>query len=169
MMSTASKHPHRLTALVCALVALAVIVGAHVFEALGYPPCPLCLLQRWPYYLAIPLAIAIGAFQPALPRSVVLLGLGILAALFAWGLYLGIYQAGAEWRFWEGPASCSGADTAPTGGVGNLLDAINTTPVASCTDPALRILGLSLAGWNAVVMAGLIVVIGLGLLRGASK
>ena len=44
----------------------------------------------------------------------------------------------------------------PPADVGGLLDAIKTSTVVSCTDPRLRILGLSLAGWNAVVMAALI-------------
>ena len=35
-------------------MALATIVGAWIFEYLGYAPCELCLLQRWAYYAAIP-------------------------------------------------------------------------------------------------------------------
>ena len=47
----------RLAALLCATIALAVVLGALAFEHLGgYAPCPLCLEQRWPYYLGVPLA-----------------------------------------------------------------------------------------------------------------
>ena len=38
------------------IVALATIIGAWIFQFSGYDPCPLCLMQRWPYYAVIPLA-----------------------------------------------------------------------------------------------------------------
>jgi len=72
---------------------------------------------------------------------------------------IGVYQAGAEWGFWLGPRDCSAGNAATNpDDVGGLLDAIKTSTVVSCTNPRLRILGVSLAGWNAVTMAGLIAV-----------
>ena len=32
---------------------LALLVGAYVFQALGYAPCKLCLWQRWPHGAAV--------------------------------------------------------------------------------------------------------------------
>jgi disulfide bond formation protein DsbB len=151
-------RPGRAAALTAGLVALVVIGTALVLEhGFGYAPCPLCLEQRWPYYIGVPAALAL-AFIP-LPRWALIGGLLGLAALFAFGLYLGIYQAGAEWRFWLGPSDCSAGNASSPVGPGGLLDAIATSTVVSCTDPSLRILGLSLAGWNAIVMAALIVVV----------
>jgi disulfide bond formation protein DsbB len=153
----ALASPTRAAALAIGLIALVVIATALLLEhAFGYAPCPLCLEQRWPYYLGIPAALAIAALP--LPRTLRAASLLALAALFAWGLWLGIYHAGAEWRFWQGPADCStaGGASPPAGDVGGLIGAIETSRVVSCTDPSLRILGVSLAGWNAVVMALLI-------------
>ncbi len=136
----------RRAALVIFLVALATIAGAWIFEAYGYAPCPLCLKQRWAYYVAIPVALVIalmaGEGVPYVRRGLILLGLiWIGSAIF------GAYHAGVEWKFWPGPTSCSGGL-----GDGGLLPDLTKT-VVSCEDAALRILGLSLAGWNAVISA----------------
>ena len=148
----------RVAALFAGALAFAVIAMALVLEhGFGYAPCPLCLEQRWPYYLGVPLAALLAVAGDRLPKTVLALGLVVLAGLFAWGLSIGAYQAGAEWGWWLGPRDCSTGNVgANPAGVGGLLDAINQSTVVSCTDPRLRILGLSLAGWNAVVMAGLI-------------
>ena len=153
-----SHAPGRSAALSIAVIAFTVIAAALILEhAFGYAPCPLCLEQRWPYYIAIPVALLVAALP--LPSPLRVAALAGLALLFAWGLYLGVYQAGAEWRFWQGPDDCSaGAGAAPApGDVGGLIGAIESSEVVSCTDPSLRILGVSLAGWNGVVMAALIV------------
>ena len=157
-MAAIALSPGRLAALFAALVAFVVIAAALVLQyGYGYAPCPLCLEQRWPYYLGVPLALLLFVGGTTLPPRALALGLLVLAALFAWGFYLGVYQAGAEWGFWLGPRDCSAGNVgAPPADVGGLLDAIKSSTVVSCTDPRLRILGLSLAGWNAVVMAGLI-------------
>ncbi len=63
------------------------------------------------------------------------------------------YHAGAEWKFWPGPSTCAAA-----GGLnaGDLLDALNK-PIhpPSCEDAAWRMFGISMAGYNAVISAGL--------------
>jgi disulfide bond formation protein DsbB len=150
-------QPVRAAALSASLIAALILALAYVFQyGFGYEPCPLCLKQRWPYYLGIPLGLLIGLLAPSLPRLVSALALVCLAAIFAYGLYLGVYQAGAEWAFWPGPADCAAGNTGETpAGVGGLLGAIATSKVVSCTDPSFRFLGLSFAGWNAVVMAAL--------------
>jgi disulfide bond formation protein DsbB len=159
--------PGRAAALIAGLLALAVIAAALVLQyGFGYAPCPLCLTQRWPYYLGVPLALILALIGGRLPRSVLALGLLVLAGLFAWGLTVGVYQAGAEWQFWLGPSDCSAGNSSTNpADVGGLLDAIRSSTVVSCTDPRLRILGLSLAGWNALVMAALILVVLQGLVR----
>lgn len=153
-----ARHPVRSAAMLAALAAALVLGAAYVFQyGFGYEPCPLCLKQRWPYYLAIPVAALLALAAERLPRAAAIAGLVLLAGLFAWGLALGIYQAGAEWAFWPGPSDCAGGNSATTpGDVGGLLGAISDSKVVSCTDPSFRFLGLSFAGWNAVVMAGLL-------------
>jgi disulfide bond formation protein DsbB len=133
---------------------LAAIAGAWGFQLIGgYAPCKLCLEQRLPYYIGLPLiAVAIILMirdtQIALTRTLLLLG----GLAFVIGLGLGIYHAGVEWHYWLGPADCGGG-VATTGKAGDLLAQIGHTKVVSCTDAALRVAGLSFAGWNAIVSA----------------
>ena len=80
-----------------------------------------------------------------------------------WSLFLGIRHSGVEWGWWAGPTDC-GAVSGPadTGGKG-VLDAIDAFVPPSCDTAALRVLGLSFAGWNAVASVILAVIA----LRGA--
>jgi disulfide bond formation protein DsbB len=66
------------------------------------------------------------------------------------GAGMGVYHAGVEWHFWAGPATCSTSAGAMTQNAGDLLKELNTITGPSCTDAALRVLGLSFAGWNVI-------------------
>jgi disulfide bond formation protein DsbB len=148
------------TALVAGLVAAALaatLAGAWIFEWAGYAPCPLCLQQRWPYYLGIPLAAAVAvAAALRAPREAVGWGLVLLGALLAGSALFGAYHAGVEWGWWPGPTDCAGTGT--TGGLsaGTLLQQMQRARVVLCDEVAIRIFGLSLAGWNALISAGLL-------------
>jgi disulfide bond formation protein DsbB len=141
-------------ALVFLVIAVSSIAGAFIFEAMGYAPCELCLKERIPYYAAIPLAGLALLFSARGSRRLLhaaFFGLGII---FAASAIAGAYHAGIEWGFWPGPKECSGPlDHARS--VDDFLRQLQSVKVARCDAPALRILGLSLAGWNAVVSAGL--------------
>jgi disulfide bond formation protein DsbB len=144
-------------ALMFLALAAATILGALGFEHIGgYQPCALCLMQRTPYYLGIPLAVvALAALSMKAPRLLVLVLFAGLAALAIYNAGLGAYHSGVEWRFWDGPASCSG--TGDVGG-GNILGRLQTETAPSCTDAVWRFAGLSFAGWNVIVslvLAGL--------------
>jgi len=58
----------------------ALLAGALFFQALGFAPCELCILQRWPHAAAAALAVAIAA----LGFKRVLAVLGLIAALLLW-------------------------------------------------------------------------------------
>lgn len=147
---------HARTALLIALAAAIVLAIAWSFQlAGGYTPCKLCLEQREGYYIAIPLlalaALAVARKWPAcVPR-----GLLVLAGLmFAMSVVTGVYQAGAEWNFWLGPNDC-GSGSLPGASTGSLLDDMNATTIIFCDEAALRVFGLSFAGWNVVAAGGL--------------
>ena len=150
------------------LFGMAATVGIALgFEHIGgYIPCKLCLEQRWPYYVGVPLmavaAISSHFHWPAwMTRGLLLLG----ALVMLYSLYLGVFHSGVEWGWWAGPADCGAVATqADTGGAG-VLDAINTIIPPSCDKAALRVLGLSFAGWNALVSFALMLVA----FRGAAK
>ena len=142
----------RQMALAIALAAAATVGGALVFEhVFGYVPCKLCLIQRDPYYAAIAVGLVTAVLPPRWGRA----GLWLLALLFLVSAGLGAYHAGVEWGFWPGPSDCGGGAGASAGNMGDFLNQLQTTRVVSCTEAAWRFLGLSLAGWNAVISLGL--------------
>jgi disulfide bond formation protein DsbB len=139
-----------------AIVGVATIAGAYFFQyVLGLPPCPLCLEQRVAYYVSIPLAamILLGLSVGA-SRKVLLLAFLAIAAAMLWNAGLGVYHSGVEWHWWAGPQDCS-APTTSFGPAGGLLERIENTRVVRCDEAAWRFLGLSLAGYNALISLAL--------------
>ncbi len=129
---------------------LALLLGAWGFQALGYPPCKLCLWQRWPHAAAV-LIGAVALWRHALPLP----WLGALAALTT--AVIGFYHAGVEQGWWPGPDTCSAGDI---GGLtpDQLMDQILTAPLVRCDEIAWQLLGLSMASWNALLSLGLALV-----------
>ena len=146
------QEPAAVAALVIFALSSATLLGAWYFEfVLKLPPCPLCLEQRLPYHIVIPLSLlmAMAAFVRA-PRKLIALGfLAIIAAALC-GAALGAYHAGIEWHWWPGPADCSGPVTDFTA-KGPLLDQLQSIHVVRCDNAAWRLLGLSLAGYNVLI------------------
>lgn len=135
------------------IVAAVTVAAAWAFELIGgYRPCPLCLIQRIPYYVVIPLAglslVALATLR--LRPAQFLLFLAGITMLVSFGL--GVYHAGIEWGFWPGPDTCGGA-TAAAGNVTDLLGQVQSERVVRCDAAAWRFFGLSFAGWNAVISA----------------
>ena len=147
---------------------MTVVVGTALgFQYIGgYIPCALCLMQRTPYYWGIPIGIAAIAASvlrlPAWTTRALLLVIGILMLV---GAGIGVYHAGVEWHFWEGPATCATSASGVSGNVGDLLGDLDSKHGPSCTDAALRVLGLSFAGWNVIASLILAAIA----LRGAAK
>lgn len=149
----ATSHPaYRAGALALFLTAGAIAL-ALVLERMGYPPCPLCLQQRWAYYAGIPaLFLALVLVGADVKKAAALLFFAIALAFLA-NAGLGIYHAGIEWKFWPGPDTCGAGALPPLSPVtpqGGILKQIESTRVIRCDEASLRILGLSLAGWNVV-------------------
>lgn len=161
-----SSRSHLATALFLAIAMAAVVGTALGFQHIGgYIPCKLCYEQRTPYYIGVPVmllaALSAALRGPAwLTRGLLLIG----GLLMTWGLYLGVKHSGVEWGWWAGPTDCGAVAPVDTGGKG-VLDALNTFVPPSCDKAALRVLGLSFAGWNAIASFILAVVA----YRGAAK
>ena len=171
-MSVTSGHANTSTdavffaGMVIAAVAALTIAGAWFFQlVLDIRPCPLCLEQRYAYYLAIPLAalVAFAASRGA-SRGLLAAGLAVLALALLANAVLGGYHAGVEWGFWQGPTDCSGP-IVDFGNTGNLLDSLNKVKVIRCDEVLWRFLGLSLAGYNVLISLGLAAVAGWGIAR----
>jgi disulfide bond formation protein DsbB len=136
---------------------LATVSAALAFEHVGgYQPCPLCLLQRHPYYAGVPLALGlVAALQLGAPRALSAALFAGFAVLMTYSTGLAFYHSGVEWAWWEGPAMCEAAGVAPSDATAMLGSLRGGTVVPSCTDAVWRFLGLSFAGWNALISAGL--------------
>lgn len=132
----------------------AAIAAAWGYQLIGgYLPCKLCLEQRIPYYVGLPLAALAIILMTQRRVGLATIVLLAVAAIFAYGSGLGIYQSGAEWGFWAGPNDCGGGGAAPASAA-NMLQALQSTRIVSCTEASWRMFGLSFAGWNAVASGG---------------
>jgi len=156
-------EPAAAAAIAAFVVSAATLAGAWFFEyVLKLAPCPLCLEQRIPYHIIIPLSLllAIAALVHA-PRRLLLVGFAAIAIATCCNIVLGLYHAGVEWHWWVGPTDCSGPLTDLRAG-GSLLDQLHAVHVVRCDEAAWRFLGLSLAGYNVLISSGLAVIAGFG-------
>ena len=158
------RDPAAFAAAVVLAAALFMIIGALVFEhVLGYQPCELCYLQRKPWYVLIPVGFALVTFAAKDNRTLLKVGLALALVLLLISAALGAWHAGIEWKWWKGPASCTASGMDFTVALPDL-----SKRVVLCDEAPLRILGLSLAGWNAVISALLALVVARGLLASRS-
>ena len=144
-------NPALVAALAVAAIAASTIAGAWFFQlVLDIRPCPLCLEQRYAYYLAIPLAVLTAFVASRNGRTLVLAGLAVLALAAIGNAVLGTYHAGVEWGFWQGPTDCTGP-VGNLGSAGTLLERLDAVKVIRCDEVQWRFLGLSLAGYNVLI------------------
>jgi len=163
-----TASPALTAALAVTGIAAATLAGAWFFQlVLEILPCPLCLEQRYAYYAVVPFA-ALVAFAAArgVPRSVLIVGLAILALAVLANAVLGTYHAGVEWGLWKGPTDCTGP-VGNLGSAGNLLERLDTVKVIRCDEVQWRFLGLSLAGYNVLISLLMAAIAAWGILRTA--
>lgn len=134
------------SARVLALFVPAALLGGAWFSQLygGLAPCEMCHWQRWPHYAA--LSIAVLAFllpQPEAQRALVTLAALSIAISGA----IGAFHAGVEYGWWEGLTRCA----APAGGS---LEDIMNAPLTRCDVAPWDMMGISLAGFNAILSLG---------------
>jgi disulfide bond formation protein DsbB len=150
-----------------ALLASAAMLGiAHAFQTFGHlAPCTLCLKQREAYWIAGTIALVGAALSltPARARMAQLVD-AVLMIAFLYGFGYAVYHAGAEWHFWPGPKECSGGTTVSAASIDALLKGAKVT-MPACDRPAWVFLGLSMAGWNALISLGLAGLSGLAAVR----
>jgi disulfide bond formation protein DsbB len=160
----ARAEPAATAALAVFALSAATLCGAWFFEfVLKIPPCPLCLEERIPYHVVIPLSllVAIAAIVRAPPRLIMVGFIAIIAAVLC-NVVLGTYHAGVEWHFWAGPTDCTGPLTDLKTG-GSIINQLQSIHVVRCDEAAWRFLGISLAGYNVLISLALAALGGFGL------
>ncbi len=146
----AKPTPFRL-ALAILIAAAGTIAGAWMIQAFGHAPCELCLKERIPYYAGVPLAALAAMLSRRGTNPFLAAAFAGLVLIFLGGAGLGVYHSGVEFGFWQGPSDCSRAQD-HAGSVNDFLKQLQTVRVVRCDQVSLRVLGLSLAVWNAVIM-----------------
>lgn len=142
-------------AMIALLIPSALLAGAYTSEWFGLVACEMCWWQRWahmaaiaPALLAVAMAFRRPAAQSVMTRKAMLAGTLVAAlAILASGV-IGGYHAGIENGWWQGHTVC----TAPTGGM-TLDDMARSAAsgIVRCDEAQWRFIGISLAGWNAVI------------------
>ena len=117
--------------LIALLLPLALLGGALGSQYLGgLYPCEMCYWQRWPHAAAIMLAALAIAVSGA----------------------IGVYHAGVELGVFEGFTTCTSTARAAT--TKDLLDQLMKVPLVRCDQVQWAFLGISMAGWNAILSLG---------------
>ncbi|MEM6933403.1 MAG: disulfide bond formation protein B [Pseudomonadota bacterium] len=134
--------------LLAAFGSFALLAGALFSQYFGgLPPCPMCIWQRWPHIVAV--LVGLIAITIGWRYRQVLSAIGGFAALATSAI--GVFHAGVEQGWWEGPSGCS----APALGSLSTDEAfaqMMETPLVRC-DEIVWQFGLTLAGWNAAISA----------------
>ena len=137
--------------LIALLLPLALLGGALGSQYLGgLHPCEMCYWQRWPHAFAIPIA-ALAFAAPAASRNSRALVL-LAATLIAISGAIGVYHAGVELGVFEGATACTSTARAAT--TKELLDQLMKVPLVRCDQVQWAFLGISMAGWNAILSLG---------------
>ena len=113
-------------------------------------PCVLCVYQRWPYVVVILLmaaAVALRRNDQAL-RALLALSVPVLLT----GVAIAAFHVGVEQHWWAGTEECTGSSGAAS--LEELKSQILNAPLVRCDQIAFEVLGISMAGWNA--LAGLV-------------
>ncbi|MBA4325884.1 MAG: disulfide bond formation protein B [Rhodobacter sp.] len=138
--------------LAATLGSAALLAGAFAFQHIGgLAPCPLCLWQRWPHAAAVVIGLV-----AVLTGWRGLAWLGALAALATAGI--GIFHVGVEQLWWEGLAACTAGSIEGISAADLLDPSKDVAPIVRCDEIPWQLLGISMAGWNAIlslILAGI--------------
>src|SRR5947209_12394689 len=133
------------------LLPLALLAGAFGSQYFGgLYPCEMCWWQRYAHFAAIIFAVPAFFFpaQSRPSRALVLLAALAIAVSGA----IGVYHAGVEAKIFEGFTTCTAL--AKSGNTAELLKQITHAPLIRCDQVQFRFLGISMAGWNAILSLG---------------
>ena len=135
----------RLLALLLPLALLAGAFGSQYFG--GLYPCEMCWWQRYAHGVAVVLAALAFTAPAEAPRSRAFALLA--AAAIAVSGAIGVYHAGVELKIFEGFTTCS--TTAKGASTAELLKKLMKVPLIRCDQAQWSFLGISMAGWNAII------------------
>ena len=150
----------RLIALLLPFSLLAGAFGSQYFG--GLYPCEMCWWQRYAHMAAlVPAALAFTApAESGRARALTLLAALAIATSGA----IGVYHAGVEAKIFEGFTQCTAQPAAGLSTAELLQQITHSTGVIRCDEVQWSFLGVSLAGWNAILsLSGAAMILALSL------
>jgi disulfide bond formation protein DsbB len=146
-----------------AIGSILLLGGAYYFQyVVGLAPCDMCLWQRYPHMLAI----LFGSLTIPLlvePRVALVFALAAIMALFATA-GIGVFHAGVEQHWWQGPQACSGR--VPAGlSAEELKNWLLNARMVRCDEIPWKMWNISMAGWNAILSGTLAIVLSISVLN----
>jgi disulfide bond formation protein DsbB len=146
--SSPSWRPAAVARAIALLLPIALLGGALGSQYLGgLHPCEMCIWQRWPHAAAIVLAALSFTAPAGSGRSRMLVLLAALAIAISGAI--GVYHAGVEAKIFEGFTQCTALARASN--TADLMREIMHAPLVRCDEVQFRFLGISMAGWNAIL------------------
>jgi disulfide bond formation protein DsbB len=144
----------RQTALVALLVSVSALAAAFIGQyGFDLHPCTLCIYQRWPFAIAIVIGLLGMRIVDRRPEVYTLI-LALLAFTFAIDTGIAAFHVGVEQGWWQGLSGCS-AEVGTAKTLEQLRAQILAAPVVRCDDIAWSLFGVSMAGYNVLLCAGL--------------
>ncbi len=129
----------------------------------GLLPCSLCLLERWPYRIAM----VFGGLAIVAPRPAIRPLLWVIVLVMVANAELAIMHVGVEQHLWQNPINECAAPHLNGSLLDRLLD-LSSRPPMPCDRATYLIpfVPLSMAAMNALYAAGTAVLLGFYLLQG---
>jgi disulfide bond formation protein DsbB len=153
----------RNVALLISAVSFGSLASAWAFQYMGFEPCELCYAERNPYYFAVLAGLLAAFLAERAPKAAALI-LGAICVAMVYDAGLSAYHAGVEWHFWAGPDACTGNGPGIQA-TGSLSKKLLRNSAVRCDVAALRIFGISLAGYLVFLSLGLAGIGGAALCR----
>ena len=151
--STFSSLPSRVAVarLIALLLPAALLAGAFGSQYFGgLYPCEMCWWQRYAHEVAlVPAALAFTAAAGSRRSRLFVLAAALAIAVSG---AIGVYHAGVELKIFEGFTTCT--STAHGTSTADLLHQITAAPLIRCDQVQWSFLGISMAGWNAILSLG---------------
>lgn len=137
---------------------LLLMLGAWGFEHIGgYEPCALCYDQRHIHMTVIALGLVSGIaliLRPSLAKFASWM-IFVIAAVLIYSAGFAGWHAGIEYDWWAGPATCTTSGGVPEVDLSCIINGTDCGPIVLCDEAAWTLLGISMAGFNALISAGM--------------
>tara|TARA_E500000075_G_scaffold105749_1_gene98315 strand:+ start:838 stop:1332 length:495 start_codon:yes stop_codon:yes gene_type:complete len=138
-----------------------VLISVYFMEfVLGWKPCELCLLQRYPYFIIILISIAFIIAKIKKKKISPKLAIFLIVAPIFSGLLIALYHYGIENSYWRNISGCSDQLSNIDINTENLLSGLSEIK-PNCSDP-IKIFGISISGYNILSNILMILIIFVG-------